>query len=247
MRKLAALAMGIMTAGGLAVITAKPAIAGALEVAPTTINFPAGTDRAVIYVTNHGAEAVVIQIQGFDWRQTGGIDQMEKSDALILSPPMARLLPEKRQTIRLALKSNRASTNEQAFRLILSELPDPQRQPQDPPGVQVLLQLSLPVFAEGSDPRPAPLTWSAAPSTKGVSLAVHNNGTTHVKLLDLVLTTSEGTHIPIAPGTMSYVLAGGSHHWESAIPNVKAGDRLHITGHEDSRGTMIDAPIIVTP
>ncbi len=242
MRALTALLAAV--AAGLGALAPVPAAAGAFEIAPTTIDLAPDADRAVFYITNHGAQPIVVQIQGFDWRQTGTGEQLDRSDTLILSPPMARLIPERRQTVRLAIRPGAAPV-ERSFRLIVSELPDPQASASL--GVRVLLQLSVPVFVASAHPTPARLAWSAALSPGGVSLAARNTGTRHAKLINMFLTAPGGAKLALAPGTISYILAGVTRRWTVALPGLKPGDALRVTGTDDSDNTTIDASIAVAP
>ncbi len=244
MRALIAFLAAGTVAAGFGAFTSVPAAAGAFEIAPTTIDLAPGADRAVFYITNHGSQPIVVQIQGFDWRQTGAGEQLDRSDVLILSPPMARLIPERRQTVRLAIRPG-AAPAERSFRLIVSELPDPQASASL--GVRVLLQLSVPVFVASIHPTPARLAWSAALSPGGVSLEAHNTGTRHAKLMAMVLTTPGGAKVALAPETISYILAGASRRWTVALPGLKPGDALRVTGIDDSDNTTIGAPITVAP
>ncbi|MEJ0043413.1 MAG: fimbria/pilus periplasmic chaperone [Rhizomicrobium sp.] len=244
MRALIAVLVASTVATGMGAAISGPAAAGAFEIAPTTIDIAPGADRAVFYITNHGSQPIVVQIQGFDWRQTDGGEQLDRSDALTISPPMARLVPERRQTVRLAIGPG-AAPAERSFRLVASELPDPQATA--PQGVRVLLQLSVPVFAAGTHPTPARLTWSAVQSPGGISLAARNTGTRHAKLMEMFVTTADGAKIALAPGTISYVLAGVSRRWAVALPGRRAGETLRITGLDDSDGTTIGAPITLAP
>jgi len=244
MRALTALLVTGSVAAGIGAMLSSPAAAGAFEIAPTTIDLAPGADRAVFYVTNHGSQPIVVQVQGFDWHQTDKGEQLDRSDALTISPPMARLVPERRQTVRLAVKPGIAAT-ERSFRLVVNELPDPQATA--PQGVRVLLQLSVPVFVAGAHPTPARLAWSAVRSPGGISLLARNTGTRHAKLMNMFLSQPGAAAVALAPNTISYVLAGVSRRWTVAMPGLKAGDALRITGLDDSDSTTIGAPVVVAP
>jgi fimbrial chaperone protein len=76
----------------------------------------------VLYVTNHDAVPIVAQIEAFDRHQDDSGDALARSDALMVSPPLARLMPEQRQTVRLALPAS-AGADERSYRLVVSEPP----------------------------------------------------------------------------------------------------------------------------
>ncbi|HEY0106801.1 MAG TPA: fimbria/pilus periplasmic chaperone [Rhizomicrobium sp.] len=222
----------------------RPAAAGSFEIAPTTIDLPSGGDRAVFYVTNHGAEPVAIQIQALDWRQTDEGEQFGPSDALNVSPPIGRLIPERRQTIRLLIRRS-ATAAEQSYRLLVSELPDPQAA--DAQGVRVLLQLNIPVFVAAAHPTAPRLEWSAQRNPGGLTLRVHNGGARHAKLLDMFLVASGGAKIAVAPHAISYVLAGASRRWVVAWPGPTPGETLRVEGRDGSNNTAVGAPVAIAP
>ncbi len=244
MRALTGLLAASMIAVGLGAMASGPAAAGAFEIAPTTIDLAPGADRAVFYITNHGAQPIVVQIQGFDWRQTDKDEQLDRSDTLAVSPPMVRLVPERRQTVRLAIGPG-ARPAERSFRLVVSELPDPQTSA--PQGVRVLLQLSVPIFVASAHPTPARLAWSAVASPGGVSLEARNTGTRHAKLMNMFLAAADGAKVAVAPDTISYILAGVSRRWTVALPGLKAGETLRVMGLDDSDSTTIGTSITVAP
>ncbi|MEI9989180.1 MAG: fimbria/pilus periplasmic chaperone [Rhizomicrobium sp.] len=230
-----------LAAGALA---AAPAAAGSFEIAPTTIDLPSGGDRAVFYITNRGTEPVAVQIQGLDWRQTGGGEQLGASDMLTVSPPVMRLLPERRQTVRLLIRRG-ATAGEQNYRLLVSELPDPQSQASQ--RVRVLLQLSVPVFVAAAAPAPPHLAWSATRRPGGVALTARNGGARHAKLVDMFLVTSAGAKVAVAPNVISYVLAGASRRWVVALPVPRPGETLRIEGRDDSDNAAVRAPVAIAP
>lgn len=243
MRAIAALALGMMVAVGFETISLGSAAAGSLEVAPTTIDLPPGSGMAVFYVTNRGDTAVMVQIQGLDWRQTEKGDQLDPSEALTVSPPMARLAPGQQQIVRLAVKPDLGATDERAFRLLVSELPDPSMQAAE--GVHVLLQFSVPVFKAGAHLAQPHLDWQAASSSEGFSLVAHNSGARHVKLVNLSFVTAGGRPVAVAPRAFFYILPGASHRWSIPARDVKTGETLHVTGRDDATGAAIDASLAV--
>ena len=64
----------------------------------------------------------------------------------MVSPPIAAIPPQGRQTVRLMI-APAAGSVERSFRLLISELPGGKRQADR--SVQVLTQFSVPVFAAG--------------------------------------------------------------------------------------------------
>ena len=243
MRATAALVLGMAVVVGFETDSLGPAAAGTLEVAPTTIELPFVSDTGVFYITNRGDQPIVAQVQGFSWRQTDNGDQLDPSDALTVSPPMARLAPGQQQIIRLAVKPDAGATDERAFRLLVSELPDSSAQAA--PGVHILLQFSVPVFKAGAQRAQAHLDWQVVRSADGLSLLAHNTGARHVKLRDLALATPDGKPVAIAPGTFAYILPAASHRWTIPARALNTREPLHITGRDDTTGAAIDSQLAV--
>jgi fimbrial chaperone protein len=148
-----------------------------MDVAPTTLDLKAGVP-GLFYVTNHGERSVTVQIQAMDWRQREGRDMLSPSRTLLVSPPMVRIAPGARQSVRVMAKG--VAGHARAFRLLVSQLPDV-RHADD--GVQVLLQFSVPVFVDHNSKMPPKLRWTVVDGR----LRVINIGGQAVKLEGLAV------------------------------------------------------------
>ncbi|RZA13264.1 MAG: molecular chaperone, partial [Lysobacteraceae bacterium] len=139
---------------------------------------------------------VTIQAEAMDWRQADNRDRLSPSADLFTSPPIVRIAPGARQSVRVMARP--PDGGEHAYRLLVSELPDAG----DPTaGVQVLLQFSVPVFLR-HDPKIAPqLSWSG----QGGLLSVTNTGRQAAKLQGVSL---DGAALP-GQGLV-YVLPGAT-------------------------------------
>lgn len=216
----------------LALVLAAPVRADdtSFDIAPTTLDLKAG-EAGLFYVTNHSAQPVTIQIEALDWSQQNGADTLSPSRTLFTSPPIARITPGTRQSVRVLARP--AGDGPAAYRLRVSELPDAGR---DSNGVKVLLQFSVPVFV-GHDPRRAPeLVWHAAGTPGGARISVHNQGRQTVKLTGLKLNGAS-----LDGGAFSYVLPGATRMFQA--PPVQGP--LHLTGHDARSGR--DMALDLTP
>jgi fimbrial chaperone protein len=238
MRTLAAFGL----AAALGVILHAPAFAGSLEVAPTTIDVKPGARSASLYLTNNGTQPIMAQVQGYGWSQDEAGEHLDPSDALAISPPMTKLLPNQRQIVRLAVKPGDANA-ERSFRLIVSELPDPSV-PQDA-SVHVLLQFRLPVFAAVAGEADADLAWTIAADATGLTLHVHNGGARHAKLIAPVLVREDGRRVAFDNSGLVYVLPGASRRWPIATGALKPGETVHMAGRDEMTGAALNAPIAV--
>jgi len=244
MRAIIAFLVGT-AAAGLITLPPSPAAAASIEIAPTTIDLPLGSRTAVFYVVNHGSKPIVTQVQGFDWRQDDSADRLAPSQSLMISPPMARLAPGQRQIVRLAIAPDAATPDEHAYRLLVSELPDPMARASQ--GIRILLQFSVPVFQESARQSQAHLVWGAMQRSGGLVITARNSGGRHVKLSNLAVAAQDGQPATMAPKTFAYILAGASHSWTLPARNFRSGETLHVTGRDGSTGAAIDASLVVAP
>lgn len=164
-----------------------------MDVAPTTLDLKSGVP-GLFFVTNHGSRPVTVQIEAMDWRQQEGRDRLTPSNDLLVSPPMARIAPGARQSVRVMARG--ARRGERDFRLLVGQLPDAAA-PDD--GVRVLLQFSVPVFVDHDPRASAHLEWS---SRNGM-LMLANAGAEAAKL--------EGLTVDGVPrGGLFYLLPGSA-------------------------------------
>jgi fimbrial chaperone protein len=194
-----------------------------MDVAPTTLDLKPAAP-ALFFVTNHSARAVTVQIEAMDWRQEQNRDVLTPSGEFFASPPMVRIAPGARQSVRVMAKP--AGDGEHAYRLLVSELPDAA---QDGDGVHVLLQFSVPVFVRKDAARAPQLSWRA---TAG-RLTAANSGTQAVKIDRLALNGS-----PMAGLALTYILPGAAHDFA-----IDARMQLHISAHEARSGTELAADV----
>lgn len=132
-------------AGLLALAAWSCAPAGVFSVTPVRI-YMAPKDRAVaVTITNDADEAVVLQADVYEWKQTSdGQDELTASEDLILAPPIIKLAPKARQVVRLARLQPPDASRQLTYRLILRELPE--AGPSKGINVPIALALSMPVF-----------------------------------------------------------------------------------------------------
>lgn len=234
---IAALATGAMLS-----LSAPLARANSLEVSPTTVELPSQGGKGVLYVVNRGQKPIVAQVEAFDWTQSADQNRLEPSTILAVSPPMVRLAPGQTQIVRLRPRADSSVTPERAFRVVVSELPDPADKTAR--GVQMLLQFSVPVFV-GDRASPPDLVWDAVQTPDGLAVRAHNNGTKRAKLANLHLTSASGQDIPVAHDALNYVLAGTSWEWKLSGMTVEVGQPLRIEGLDQRDGRKIDTSVVV--
>jgi fimbrial chaperone protein len=197
---------------GLALlILAGVAEAGAFGVSPIRITLTPQQPAGMLTVSNQSDEESVVQLQANAWSQQDGADVLEPTGDLIAVPPLFTLTPGGSQVVRLGLRRPPAAAGEVTYRLLLREVPPPPAD--DFMGLQVALNLSLPVFvlpAGGAQPE---LRWGLARAADGsVELQLNNAGDAHVQLQKFTLTDPEG-NVRNSKALSVYLLPGQSRSW----------------------------------
>ncbi|MEO8747723.1 MAG: molecular chaperone [Rhodanobacter sp.] len=209
--------------------------AAGLQVAPVGLAFKSSSPAQGLWLTNSGSDALHAQVRVFHWTQAEGKDVLTPTQALVASPPMLTLQPGARQLVRV-IRTGAASAGatEDAFRLLVDELPQPEQAAQT--GVRYIMRYSVPVFIE---PAHAPdasavaasLHWSLLREDNGVALQVHNAGATHAQISAASLLPSGGKPVEVTAGLLGYVLPGMTMHWTLNTPaaQLPAGSQLKAT------------------
>ena len=194
-----------------------------MDIAPTLVQLKPGA-AGLFYVTNHGAAPLTVEIQAMDWAQRDGRDVLTPSAAFFTSPPVVTIAPGARQSVRLL------ASKPGAYRLLVSELPDPAL---DAGRVKVLLQFSVPVFADNEKNAGAPaLAFSARRDGEAVILSAVNYGVMAVKLSGPKL---GGVTLDQGP---VYLLPGTRRDF-----TVMGAASLHLTAHDALSGRDFDTDV----
>ena len=119
---------------------------------------------------------------------------------------------------------------EEAYRLIVDELPAPQAKPRK--GLQFVMRYSLPLFANVQNNAEAKLHWRAEKTANGKTVLVaENSGTAHAQLSNINLQTASAKEpLTLAGGLAGYVLPGNT--WKRELdfsPAVFSQGRLNAT------------------
>jgi fimbrial chaperone protein len=190
------------------------ASASGLQIAPTGLQLVPGGPAQALWLTNTGDRELHAQVRAFQWSQAGGHDELVATQALVASPPMLNIAPGGRQLVRVIRTGQIGpSTGEQAFRLLVDELPLGEAKQT---GVQYVLRYSVPVFV-GAAGSPS-LQWSTSVGHEGIELNIHNAGAVHAQVSALNLSQPGAAPVELVPGLLGYVLPGATMHWTVALP-----------------------------
>jgi fimbrial chaperone protein len=215
-----------------------------LSVLPVNVFLPAGQKAASLSLTNHGDKATSIQVRAYDWRQANDEDQLTDSKLIVVSPPLVTIPAGSTQVIRLILRQTPVD-REATYRIVLDQIPGPN----EPGVVQMVLRLSIPVFAapetkvvpqdqfhlEGNGER---LFWVGV-----------NTGKSHEILHDIVVTASDGRKLNVKTKVSPYLLVGATRHWELDAQGhaPQPGETLTLTAHGIVGAIEEQVRVIATP
>ncbi|MCS4510797.1 fimbrial biogenesis chaperone [Xylophilus ampelinus] len=117
-----------------------------------------GEPQAVaLWIENQGDQPIAMQVRVFGWEQPQGEDVLAAQQQVIASPPISSIPPRRRQMVRLIATRPAPPGAEQAFRVVVDELPGTASPP-------------LPASAPAADGAVAAQTAAAAPAGAAVNL-----------------------------------------------------------------------------
>lgn len=207
------------------------ASAATLQVYPVNIDFSQDEKVKAVYVSNTGDTPINAQIRVFRWQQQGNENTLSETKDIIASPPLTDIPPQQQQLIRVIIPGDVASEGEQAYRLIIDELPGNDNA-ENNSAVKFLLRYSLPVFIHTPDAPVDPRKTDVRIDNhvKPAMLFIRNNNKKHIKLSDVFI-INNGKEQIINKGLMGYVLADSQMQWP--LPdNISAGQTLKVTINE---------------
>lgn len=220
-----------------AALVAVCSVAGAasLQVAPIGLEFLPSDSAQGLWLTNTGGDRLRAQVRVFQWSQVDGEDVLTPTQALAASPPMLSLEPSAQQLVRVVrLDTPGPSGGEQAYRLLVDELPQPDSAKQS--GVRYVLRYSIPVFVAPAPPPDAAtvaetLHWSLVQDGDGIALQARNSGAFHAQLSQVSLLPPGGTSIELTAGLLGYVLPGKTRRWplKQTTAQLPPGTRLKVS------------------
>jgi fimbrial chaperone protein len=204
--------------------------AGSMQVSPVRVELSAAKPLIALSVRNTGAEPLVIQLEMMDWSQQGGKDVYTPTRDILAAPPIFTVPPGKSQVVRLGVRRPADSERELSYRLFLQEVPPPRLGFQ---GIQMAVRFGVPVFvapaSAATAAQPTALSWQVYRTADGtLETSLTNNGSHHVRLTNLKLSTSNGREVILLQG-VGYVLPGQSHHWTAQELETPPGDLVHIS------------------
>lgn len=187
--------------------------AASLQVAPILLEFSKQQTAKELWLTNTGQKEIYVQTQVNQWTQKNHNNQLQATNTLIASPMVSMIKPGQKQLVRLIRAKDTSISEEQAFRIIVEELP--QTSVEEQSGLKLLLRYSIPVFINTSaDPLPEALLDGVDVQYHDHKLMISNKNQSYRKFSQLSYLAPNGSRTIIYPGLLGYVLAEQVMQWE---------------------------------
>lgn len=220
---------GYLIATGL-LFGAETAHGAALQVAPVLLDVRAGA-TATLSLRNESPRPIDAQTRVFRWTQANGEDVLEPTEAVVASPPSVTLSSRVDYTVRIVRATRQALEQEEAYRLLVDELPDVSRGAAGT--VALVLRHSIPVFFAPQDVGEPRLVWSAQRSGGRLTVTLRNDGARRVRLSRMRVSDGGGASISFGDGLVGYALAGSTMRWTRPAPRGFSGGEASISATGD--------------
>lgn len=206
--------------------------AGTVRISPVQVDFIDHEKSSSIMLSNESTESNNLQIRIFKWLQDeNGIDQYLPTDDIAISPSIVRLKPNGTNNIRFVRLNNDIAVQEQAYRIIIDELPKPVDTRKVSTGLEVLVRSSLPLFITNRN-NITNIKAEIISVDHKTYVQVKNVGSRYILLQDMVVTDSlsNKTYRPQISTTNGYILAGKTRKYEitEGLESFQKPQQLHI-------------------
>lgn len=193
-------------------LVSMPVMAASLQVSPVMLDIEKNQPSDGIWLSNTGQESLHAQVRVFAWSQRNREDVLEATPYFVASPPLIKIEAGERQFIRLVRIGDSGSKQEQAYRIVVDELPI---ESEGAEGLTFVLRYSIPVFIRGKEDKQEPiLSWQISENVqKEAVLVVTNTGDKRAQLSRLIFTPTNGKSVVLNEGLVGYVLADNSMQW----------------------------------
>lgn len=212
----------------LAGLIAGMADAASLQVTPVLLDLPTPGNAATITLRNTDVELITAQVRVFRWIQRDGTERLEPTDEVVASPPVVQLRSRQDYMVRVVRVTGGPAGGEAAFRLVVDELPKPNRRPGT---VALVMRHVIPVFFTDRSASPASVTWSASQHGKSLTIGAANSGDRRVRLAAVTVRDGAGKVVAANRGLLGYSLGHSAMQW--VLPSQrgsKSGAHFTISG-----------------
>ncbi|HFZ8993092.1 TPA: molecular chaperone [Citrobacter freundii] len=184
----------------------------------------AGNNATELWIQNEGSTPATMQVRIVRWQQESGFERYQTQQDVVASPPIVRIEKGSKQLIRLINQTTVPANSEQAYRIIVDEIPQPDSTAKPQSGLKVQMRYSLPFFVYGQGVptikegehharvNVSQLQWRVVQTNGNAQLEVRNQSDVHVRLSQVSLRQG-GRQISLAEGLLGYVLPGNYRRW----------------------------------
>lgn len=192
----------------LALVAGAADARGQLQARQTSVELVPGSRSGRLVLANAGDTPVAAQIRLYGWTIENDEDQLAPSNALTVSPPIVEIPANGEQLIRLVRTTDAAPAREEAYRVVVDELPgDPVEEGAS--AVKVRMRYLIPLFVRVADPAPVALRCQA----DAAMLTCTNTGGRAAQLGASRLLGENGRNLELTKGLLGYILAGGTRRF----------------------------------
>jgi len=220
-----------MAACVLTALATSSGSASSFSVVPVRVELSPEKLNSVVQVNNAGDDSLIMQVSVLSWTTDGDKDLYSPVDDILLNPPIFSVPAHSKQVLRLGLRKSSGTPDEQAYRLIIAEVPKPL--PAGFMGLRTIVRISIPIFVK----RPAStaqLSWEAKRDAEGaLVITAVNHGHAHIQIqgMDLVTDQSKEKH----NRTLNdYLLPGQKHEWKFDEPQLRGNLQIDLTAKTDA-------------
>ncbi|MBP1129464.1 MULTISPECIES: molecular chaperone [Serratia] len=216
----------------------------------------ANQPATALWLENRDSKTVYMQVRVLGWQQVNGKDDYHNQSNVVASPPVATIAPGKRQLIRLIRQTPTPDGKEQAYRILVDEVPIKDQDGAAPEkgaqmGLKFQMRYSVPLFVSGkgiwtkqdyehprdyataSQPQ---LSYRLSQQNSQRWLDVRNTGVVHARLSQVSM---QGK--PLAAGLLGYVLPGSQVRFALPPSASFAGGKLQATVNDNKQPITIPA------
>ena len=201
--------------------------AGQAQAAATILLWPidpwlsAEARATELWIQNQGNSATTMQVRIVRWKQEGGYERYTAQQDVVASPPIVTIAKGSKQLIRLIKQGTIPSGVEQAYRIIVDEIPQPDAKAEPSMGLKLQMRYSIPLFVYGQGiptlnegahhalANTQQLSWRVVQEGGKPALQVRNQGDVHVRLSQVAVEQG-GQKRTVAEGLLGYVLPGST-------------------------------------
>jgi fimbrial chaperone protein len=200
--------------------------AASLRVSPILIE---GTSNATVTLKNQEARPINAQVRVFRWSQKDGGDELVPTGDVVASPPILSIAPNADYVVRLQHLSASLSAPEESYRVVVDELPNPNRQRNGT--IEIVLRYIVPAFFGSPDASQPRLRWTMQERGGRRLIVAENSGDKRIQISNLGF-SSGGKTLIVQKGLAGYVLGHSAKAWPLS-PKISAGRATSIVAMSD--------------